>query len=158
MWCLIAPCQQQCLVPDSVIQSFSIYNGPASIVTRPRGLMFQGMMGCFLVGVRESHSVQTGLSPHNTFFSGYQGHLARGKLAWAWSWPLTSHLVVWFKMCCAVFPLHRIPLWHGTALHEAWRQLHLYPFIWSGRLRTIDFKFVIHSWAAERMIQIAWVV
>jgi hypothetical protein len=31
-------------------------------------------------------------------------------------------------------------------------------FKWSGRVGTIDFKFIIHSWAAKRMIQIAWVV
>jgi hypothetical protein len=31
-------------------------------------------------------------------------------------------------------------------------------FIWSGRLEAIDFKFNIHSWAAKRKIQIAWVV
>jgi len=31
-------------------------------------------------------------------------------------------------------------------------------FVWSVRLGTVDSKFIIHSWAAKRMMQTAWVV
>jgi len=68
---------------------------------------------------------------------------------------LTPRLVV--KMYCAVLPLphNAIMAWHLMAHGNGFTSAH---FIWSGRLGTIDFKFIIHSWAAKRMIQIAWLV
>jgi hypothetical protein len=74
------------------------------------------MMGCFLAGVREFHSVQPGLSPHNIVFSGYQQHLARGKLFQGVKLTPCHAYSGSVKMCCAVLPLPHMPSWHGTAL------------------------------------------
>jgi hypothetical protein len=73
------------------------------------------MMGCFLAGVREFHSVQTGLSPHNFLFSGYQQHLARGKLFQGVKLTPCHPYSGSVKMCCA----------------DSFASAH---FIWSGKL------------------------